>query len=84
MVSDAVVTGSPQILEKAILDGVYAWKVQMPILVSYANVNKNIPMPLEITLIILRVPVDQSPDRIAINNFLPVPQKTNEQKLFGG
>lgn len=84
MVSDAVVTGAPQILEQMVADGVYAWKVQMPILVTYANVGKSIPMPMDITLIVLRVPVEQSADRIAINNFLPVPQQTTDQKLMGG
>lgn len=84
MVSDASVTGAPQILQKAVVDGVYAWKIQMPILVSYSNLNKTIPMPMKITLIVLRVPVEQSPDRIAINNFLPVPEQTGEQALMGG
>lgn len=78
MVSDAVVVGAPKILEKAILGGVYAWKIQMPILVTFSNLNKSIPMPLQVTLIVMRVPVEQSADRVAINNFLPVPQSGSE------
>lgn len=79
MVSDAVVSGAPQIVEKAVLDGVYAWKIQMPVLVTYSNIAKSIPMPMMVTLIVLRVPVEQSAYRIAINNFLPVPQESSEQ-----
>lgn len=74
MVSDASITGAPQIVEKTVLNGVYVWKIQMPILVTFSNINKSIPMPMEITLLVQRVDVTQSPDRIAINNFLPVPQ----------
>jgi intracellular multiplication protein IcmL len=84
MVSNAVLTGAPQISAKEVVGGVYAWKVQMPILVTYSNISKTIPMPMVVTLIILRVPVEQNPDRIAINNFLPVAQKTAEQQLLQG
>lgn len=79
MVSDAVVTGAPKILQKAVLDGVYAWKVQMPILVTYSNMGKSIPMPMTVTLIVMRVPVEQNSDRIAINNFLPVLQDSERE-----
>lgn len=84
MVSDAQITGAPQIMEKAVLNGVYAWKIQIPILVNYSNVERNIQMPMEITLIVLRVPVEQNPNRIAINNFLPVVEKTSDQQLMQG
>lgn len=82
MVSNAKITGAPRIIAKEPVDGRYAWKIQMPILVTYSNAHRVIPMPLNVTLIVLRVPVTESPSRIAINNFLPVPQKTAEQKLF--
>jgi intracellular multiplication protein IcmL len=84
MVSDAQITGAPQILEKEVLNGVYAWKIQVPILVNYSNVARTIQMPMEVTLIVLRVPVQQNPDRIAINNILPVVQKTTDQQLLQG
>ena len=83
MVSNAVITGAPRIVEKEVINGVYAWKIQMPILVTYQNAGKSIPMPIKVTLIVLRVPVQHDPDRIAINNFLPVPQKTTAQRLMG-
>jgi intracellular multiplication protein IcmL len=82
MVSDAQITGAPQILEKEVIGGVYAWKIQVPILVNYQNIGKSIQMPMEVTLIVLRVPVQENPDRIAINNILPVVEKTTEQKML--
>ena len=41
--------------------------------------NQVIPMPMEVTVIVMRVPVEESPERIAINNFLPVVQKSQLQ-----
>lgn len=84
MVSDAQITGAPQVLEKEVINGVYAWKIQMPILVTYTNSDRTIPMPMNVTLIVLRVPVQQDPNRIAINNFLPVPVKTSENEAANG
>lgn len=81
MVSDAKITSAPQILEKDILGGVYAWKVEMSILVTFTNDKQIIPMPMKVTLIVLREPVQNYPDQIAINNFLPEVQKTTEQEL---
>ncbi len=72
MVSSASITGSPQILEKAIINGHFAWKIQMPILVTYVNGGRTIPMPMDVTVIVLRMPVKDYPFHIAINNFLPV------------
>ena len=57
MVSDATITKSPVITEKMVVGGHYAWKIQMSILLSYSNVNKSIPTPLNVTVIVLREPV---------------------------
>lgn len=84
MVSSAKITGAPTITQKAIIDGTYAWKIQVPIMVTFENKARQIPMPLDVTLIVVRVPVQHDPDRIAINNFLPEPQKTAEQTLTDG
>lgn len=71
MVADAQITGNPQVIEKAVIDGVYAWKIEMPINVTYTNIQNQISMPMVVDLIVVRVPVEDNPDRIAINNFLP-------------
>jgi intracellular multiplication protein IcmL len=70
MVSNATVTGSPQIIQKAIIGGHYAWKIQMPLLVTYTNPGKTINMPMKVTIIVIRMPVQDNPQRIAINNFI--------------
>lgn len=71
MVSDAVVTGSPVIEKKAVLNGRFVWEVQMPMMITYTSVKKTIRQPLKITLLVERVSVVDSPYRIAINQFLP-------------
>ena len=83
MVSNAEITGAPTITQKAVINGHYAWKIQIPIVVTYANNDKTIPMPMEVTVIVLRMSVKDYPQRIAINNFLPkVTSRQASQGLF--
>lgn len=72
MVASAKITGAPKITQKAIVGGRYAWKVQVPLMVSYQSAaHSPITQELAVTMVILRVPVTEDPDRIAINNFIP-------------
>lgn len=70
MVSNATVTAAPQIVQKEIVGGHFAWKIQMPLLVTYQGSGHIINMPVNVTLIVIRMPVQYYPQRIAINNFL--------------
>lgn len=70
MVADAELTAAPQVVRKSVVDGEYAWNVQLPILVTFSGHGKTISMPLEVTVIVLRQPVQNYPERIAINNFI--------------
>ena len=71
MVANATVTGSPVIQYENVLDGRYIWKINLPIMITYTNTQKTINQPLNVTVIVVRVPVQTNPDRIAINEFLP-------------
>lgn len=75
MVSNATITGAPAVQYQGVLDGKYVWEIEMPMLVSYTNMQRTINQPLKITMIITRVPVQDSKERIAINQFLPVVQQ---------
>jgi len=70
MVSNATVTSAPQVVQKEIVGGHFAWKVQMSLLVTYEGGGHRINMPINVTLIVIRMPVQYYPQRIAINNFL--------------
>lgn len=74
MVANATITGAPVIQYENVLGGRYVWKIQMPVMITYTNLEKTIRQPLDVTVIVVRVPVQDNPDRIAINEFLPVPQ----------
>lgn len=71
MVSSAELTAAPQITARTVINGRYAWKIQMPILITYTDGKQNINMTWNVTLIVVRMPVSDYPQRIAINNFLP-------------
>ena len=73
-VSAASVTGAPVIVNQAVLDGVYVWNITIPIMITYINAHKTIHQPLKVTVIVERVPVQDNPSLIAINQFLPIVQ----------
>lgn len=68
MVANATITGAPQVLQKAVVDGHYAWSIRMPMLITYSNNEKSISQPVKVTVIVLREPVRDYPQKIAINN----------------
>jgi intracellular multiplication protein IcmL len=70
MVSDAKITGAPQLLRKAVVGGHYAWEIQIPLLVTYQNQRRNITQTIMLTMVVLRMPVKDYPKRIAVNNFI--------------
>lgn len=70
MVSNAEVTGAPRILQRTVVGGHFVWKISMPLLVTYISKGHTINMPMSVTLLVLRMPVQDYPDKIAINNFL--------------
>jgi len=70
MVSSAKITGAPQLLDRAVLNGRYAWKISIPVLITYTSSTKNFNLPATVTLVVIRMPITEAPARIAINNFI--------------
>jgi intracellular multiplication protein IcmL len=73
LVSTAVATGAPVVLDRGILNGQYAWKVQMPLLVNYESASTLIQQPLLVTMLITRVSTLNVPTGIAISQFVASP-----------
>jgi len=69
LVVNAVATGAPVILDQRRIGGRYAWKVQMPVLVTYQSASTIVQQPLTITMIIVRVSMRDVPKGIAIAQF---------------
>ncbi len=69
LVVNAVATGAPVILDQGIINGAYAWRIQLPILMTYESANTKIPQPAMVTMVVTRVPTLDTPKGIAISEF---------------
>jgi intracellular multiplication protein IcmL len=68
MVADATVTGAPEVVQKGLVQGHFAWNIRLPMLITYSNGQKTISQPVKVTVIVVREPVQNYPEKIAINN----------------
>lgn len=71
MVANAEITGAPVIQNETVLGKQYVWKIEMPLMITYTNAKNVIHQPMEVTIIVMRVPVQDNRYQIAINQFLP-------------
>ena len=70
LVVSAVATGTPVILDQAVISGRYSWKVQVPLLVTYQSPNEQTRQSMIVTMIVSRVPTVDMPKGIAIVSFV--------------
>lgn len=70
LVVSAVATAAPTIIEQGPINGRYAWKVQMPLLVTYQSASEQTQQPVIVTMVISRVPTVNMPRGIAIASFV--------------
>ncbi len=73
LIVSAVATRAPIILQKGILNGRYAWRVQMPILVTYQSASEFSQQNNVVTMLITRVSTLNSPRGIGIAQFVVGP-----------
>jgi intracellular multiplication protein IcmL len=67
----AVPSGNPVILKEGpTSEGIYAWQVQLPILVTYQSAASQKKQRLVLTLIVSRRPTLESPKAIGIASFI--------------
>jgi len=69
MVVTAVPERAPTIRDLAIVDGKRTYKIEAPIIVTYENENEHKDQHLLVTVIVVRVPVADHPDGIAIDQI---------------
>lgn len=76
----AIVTAPPIILQKGVLNGIYSWRVQMPMTVSFkgANATDNTQKNNIVTMLITRTSSVNAPKGIAINNLVIGPAKSDK------
>lgn len=73
LIVSAVATRAPIILQKGILNGLYSWRVQMPILVTYQSASEFSQQNNVVTMLITRVSTLNSPRGIGIAQFVVGP-----------
>jgi intracellular multiplication protein IcmL len=73
LIVSAVATRAPIILQKGLLNGVYSWRVQMPILVTYQSASEFTQQNNVVTMLITRVSTLNSPRGIGISQFVVGP-----------
>lgn len=73
LVVSAVATSAPVILQKGVLNGRYAWRIQMPILVTYQSASEFSQQNLNVTMLVTRVDTLNSPRGIGIAQFISAP-----------
>lgn len=77
LVTNAVATGAPVILDQGIINGRYAWSVRLPLLITYESASSSIRQAVIVTLLITRVPTLDTPKGIAIAQFHATEQPIN-------
>ncbi|RDI48612.1 DotI/IcmL/TraM family protein [Aquicella lusitana] len=72
---NGVVAGTPVISNQGPLPGKdYAWRVQIPFLVTYQSANTTTKRDFFVVLTIVRVPTYKNPQGIGIDQFVMVPR----------
>lgn len=62
--------GAPQIVDEGLLSGRYAWKVQIPVTVSYVGNNVNSSKILTMEILVVRVSTLNNLNGVGIDNVL--------------
>lgn len=73
LIVSAVATRAPVILKKGPLNGVYAWRIQMPVLVTYQSASEFTQQNNVVTMLVVRVPTLNTPSGIGISQFIVAP-----------
>jgi intracellular multiplication protein IcmL len=70
LIVNAVVSAPPVIIKEAVLNGRYAWKVQVPITVNYQSASESFPSHYYVTMVIIRVSTLQNENGIGVAQFI--------------
>lgn len=73
LIVSAVATRAPVILQKGVLNGRFAWRVQMPLLITYQSASEFSQQSNVVTMLISRVSTLNSPRGIGIAQFVVGP-----------
>lgn len=66
----AVIAGAPVIVYEGMLSGRYAWKVQVPLLVTFVSASDRFQRNYMVTMVIVRVSTVQNQSGVAVAQFV--------------
>lgn len=66
----AVVSGSPVVVYQGMLDGRYAWKVQVPLLVTFVSASDHFQKNYMVTMVVVRISTVQNQNGVAVAQFI--------------
>lgn len=69
LVVTSVATGAPVLDQQGLINGVYSWKVTLPVLVKYAGATVQKSFPYTVSLLIQRVDIQNNPQGIGIASY---------------
>lgn len=70
LIVSSMPTSAPVITKRGVLNGRYTWQVDMPILVTYQNKDTDLQQSLNVTVNIVRTPLSDGQDGIAISQYI--------------
>ncbi len=70
LIVSAVATRAPIILKKATLNGVFSWRIQMPLLVTYQSASDFMKKNIIVTILVKRVSTLDTPRGVGISQFI--------------
>ncbi|WP_367606362.1 type IVB secretion system apparatus protein IcmL/DotI [Legionella sp. W05-934-2] len=79
-VVSAVATRAPSITQKGLVNGVYSWRVQMPVSVTYQSSENYTTQNVMILMLITRVSTLNAPRGIGISQFVVSPITGNNDQ----
>ncbi|MEO0394159.1 MAG: type IVB secretion system apparatus protein IcmL/DotI [Pseudomonadota bacterium] len=73
LIVNAALQGAPVILTEGVVNGVYSWRIEMPIVVAYRSANEVQRQNLLVNMTVSRVPTLEFPEGVGITQFVARP-----------
>ena len=73
LIVNAALQGAPVILTEGVVNGVYSWRIEMPIVVAYRSANEVQRQNLVVNMTVSRVPTLEFPEGVGITQFVARP-----------
>jgi len=80
MIVSAVPIDTPVILQQNQLNGIYNWRIQVPLLVTYQNSDAKTQVPLDVQLLIKRRIAYDGSDSVGIEQFVAMPTTEHQSQ----